>query len=438
MKQLLENIKVAIAIGVLGLALVILGLVKRAGAYDQVDWQKQRVGMANAELAAFQIAAFRGLAKAESDIDALNLLLQENPEEQALLERVEFLQGCLNRDLKSAALRSGRAMNWIWAGAVFGVFGIFQCVRLGKSGKAPSAAPVAHRAISLIEAARTREPEVEGSSEGEKLEKAVLRETKSSPAATPIPGAGPIGMPATPALATSPLKSQQIPVMDILAVIGVLGVLGFMLIGSGKDPVAEVNPNLKHDTRGGAVTITDCEVIASRDLVIPAQIEGNPVKSIGDDAFSGSNLTSITIPDSVTSIGERAFAECSSLTSITIPSGITSIRERAFYKCSNLTSITIPDSVTSIGERAFAKCSSLTSITIPDSVISIGTFAFRESFSLNEVTFLGDVPKVAENAFEELPGVTSKATPTIYRKPEAKGWGDTFAGRPVKLISEKP
>ena len=437
MKQLLENIKVAIAVGVLGLALVILGLVKRAGAYDQADWQEQRVGMAIAELEAFQVAAFRGLAKAESDIDALNLLLQENPEEQALLERVEFLQGCLNRDLKSAALRSGRAMNWIWAGAVFGVFGIFQCVRLGKSGKAPSAAPAAHRAISLIEAARTREPEAEGSSEGEKLEKPVLRETKSPPAATPIPGAGPIGMPATPALATSPLKSQQIPVMGILAVTGVLGVLGFMLIGSGKDPVAEVNPNLKHDTRGGAVTITDCEVVASGDLVIPAQIEGNPVKSIGDDAFSGCNLTSITIPNTVTTIGRRAFAY-TRLTSITIPSGITSIRERAFYKCSNLTSITIPDSVTSIGERAFAKCSSLTSITIPDSVTSIGTFAFRESFSLNEVTFLGDVPKVAENAFEELPGVTSKATPTIYRKPEAKGWGDTFAGRPVKLISEKP
>ncbi len=78
---------------------------------------------------------------------------------------------------------------------------------------------------------------------GEKLKKPVLRKTKSSPAATPIPGAGPIGMRATPALATSPPKSQQIPVIGILAVMGVLGVLGFMLIGSGKNKDKDTTEN---------------------------------------------------------------------------------------------------------------------------------------------------------------------------------------------------
>ncbi|MBQ33155.1 MAG: hypothetical protein CL923_11490, partial [Deltaproteobacteria bacterium] len=69
--------------------------------------------------------------------------------------------------------------------------------------------------------------------------------------------------------------------------------------------------------------------------------------------------------------------------------------------------------------------------TIPDGVTSIRHYAFRECTSLTAVTFLGDAPKAGERGF-------SSATPTIYRKPEAKGWGETFEGRPVKLISEKP
>ena len=76
-----------------------------------------------------------------------------------------------------------------------------------------------------------------------------------------------------------------------------------------------------------------------------------------------SDLTSVTIPDSVTSIGYRAFAGCQSLTSVTIGNGVTSIGRGAFEYCSGLTSVTIPDSVTSIGETAFGSCSGLTSVT---------------------------------------------------------------------------
>ena len=78
----------------------------------------------------------------------------------------------------------------------------------------------------------------------------------------------------------------------------------------------------------------------------------------------------------VTSIGDRAFSNCSSLTSVTIPDGVTSIGSSAFSSCYSLTSVTIPDSVTSIGSYAFSGCSSLTSITIPNSVTSIGGSAF--------------------------------------------------------------
>ena len=88
-------------------------------------------------------------------------------------------------------------------------------------------------------------------------------------------------------------------------------------------------------------------------------------------------LTSVTIPDGVTSIGHRAFRDCKGLKSVIIPNGVTSIGDFAFYHCTDLTNISIPDGVTSIGVCAFDGCSSLTSITIPDSVASIGLDAFR-------------------------------------------------------------
>ena len=120
---------------------------------------------------------------------------------------------------------------------------------------------------------------------------------------------------------------------------------------------------------------------------------GNSVKSIGDRAFSDcGGLTSVTIGNSVTSIGEEAFYYCSNLTSVTIGNSVTSIGRGAFSGCNGLTSITIPNSVTSIGNYAFSGCSGLTSITIPNSVKSIGDGAFRKCGGLTSIRLLGKTP----------------------------------------------
>ena len=115
-------------------------------------------------------------------------------------------------------------------------------------------------------------------------------------------------------------------------------------------------------------------------VVIP-----DSVTSIGDWAFSESFISSVVIPDSVTSIGKCAFSWCSRLASVVIGDSVTSIGDGAFSWCSSLTSIVIPDSVTSIGESAFYGCSSLTSLVIPDSVTSIGESAFAYCTSLSQI-----------------------------------------------------
>ena len=96
--------------------------------------------------------------------------------------------------------------------------------------------------------------------------------------------------------------------------------------------------------------------------------------------MSCSGLTSVTIPNSVTSIGSQAFQSCRSLTSVTIPNSVTSIGNNAFYNCTGLTSITIPDSVTSIGNYAFRNCSNLASVTVlATTPPSLGGMAFNNT-----------------------------------------------------------
>ncbi|MDE6781999.1 MAG: leucine-rich repeat protein [Ruminococcus sp.] len=143
--------------------------------------------------------------------------------------------------------------------------------------------------------------------------------------------------------------------------------------------------NLTYDfLEDGTIEITGCDKSAT-EVVIPAEIDGVPVTSIGKNAFyECSSLTSIEIPESITNIRNNAFYKCSNLTSVKIPDSLTSIEVGVFANCSSLTSIEIPDSVTSIKGGAFCHCNNLESITIPDNVTIIGGLAFYDTPWINE------------------------------------------------------
>lgn len=154
----------------------------------------------------------------------------------------------------------------------------------------------------------------------------------------------------------------------------------------------------------------DCRSLTS--VTIPSS-----VTKIGDFAFTDcTSLVNLTIPNSVTSIGEGAFEGCTSLASVTIPNSVTKLGEAAFYDCRSLTSVTISNSVTTINKRTFTLCEGLTSVTIPNSVTQIGEDAFSGCKGLTSVILSNSVTKIEEYAFYYCNGLTSLTIPNSVTK----------------------
>jgi hypothetical protein len=137
---------------------------------------------------------------------------------------------------------------------------------------------------------------------------------------------------------------------------------------------------------------------------------------------NGSEVTSITIPSSVTSIQDSMFFRWSGLTSVTIPSSVTSIGISAFSGCTGLTAVTIPSSVTSIGAAAFLNCSSLTAVTISSSVTSIESDTFCNCTGLTSVTIPSSVTSISAGAFSGCTGLTSVTIPSSVTLVQARSF----------------
>ena len=198
-----------------------------------------------------------------------------------------------------------------------------------------------------------------------------------------------------------------------------------------------------------AITITGYTGTATR-VVIPAEIEGIPVRTIGHRAFnSNRNITEVIIPDTVTTIANSpnfgAFAYASNLVSVTLsnnlevigdlafrhtglttinlPDGLTTIGAAVFASCPNLTSITIPSTVTSIGRQAFV-LSGLTAINLPDGLTTISREMFRTCRNLTSITIPSTVTSIERQAFA-YSGLTSITIPNSVREIDDYAFQDT-------------
>ena len=258
-----------------------------------------------------------------------------------------------------------------------------------------------------------------------------------------------------------------------------LSALSLLIVSlSGCNLISEANPATDFEygfSREGGISIRDY-IGSDKTVVIPSKIDGQAVTMIARDAFAGTSIESVVIPDSVNIVVARAFYGCDQLKTVDFGDGIIEIQEEAFYKCTALESIILPKNLETIGEGAFYGCtsateiyipktltnwsgeyshptfyestaletltiedglsvlgeygsfswaSSLKNLVIPASVKKIGDVAFHSATALESVTFLGDAPQVSENVFGYPNTETASPNLVIYYDPNTSGWDDT-------------
>ena len=139
-----------------------------------------------------------------------------------------------------------------------------------------------------------------------------------------------------------------------------------------------------------------------KDVTIPSTHEGLPVTSIPDGGFwRCNNLTSVTMPDSIASVGKHAFRGCMSLREINFSKNLTSLEKDTFWHCVSLVTVDIPSGIASIGENCFGDCNSLKSITLPDTLITIGEKVFYQDYRLETIVIPSSVTSIGSEAFSK-------------------------------------
>ena len=236
---------------------------------------------------------------------------------------------------------------------------------------------------------------------------------------------------------------------------------------------AAAQAQFTYTTSGSAITITGYSGPGGA-VTVPAAINGHPVTGITNETFTQTNISSVSIPASVTSIGSQVFAACFNLTAITVdpqnrffssrdgvlfdksqttllqypeglagsyavPGSVTTIATGALAECVGLTSLSIPGSVSDFMDLAICSCANLGSVTIGAAITSLPNDLFTGCGSLTNVAFQGNAPTIAPPIYSGSPPIFyGETNTTAWYLPGTTGWSNTFAGIPARQLAATP
>lgn len=161
--------------------------------------------------------------------------------------------------------------------------------------------------------------------------------------------------------------------------------------------------NIRYYIDNGEATITMQDEALSGDIAIPESITNKgrsyTVVRATNGAFQNTDITSISLPNSITSLGNNCFQHCKNLIYVKLPDNITSLGDYVFTSCSKLSSIKLPDTLTSLGEYCFSFCDGLTSLLLPNSITTLGEGCFMGCENIETITLPSNITSLPANCF---------------------------------------
>ena len=190
----------------------------------------------------------------------------------------------------------------------------------------------------------------------------------------------------------------------------ILTCLLVLAAAAGRAQETAVIDGVKYLLDGGKASVMQQSGLTG-DIVIPETVRhGNTdytVTTVQDNAFSGNDITSISLPNTVSVMGDACFESCSRLESVTLPAGLTSLGNSCFYDCRNLASVTLPEGITTLGVNCFYRCTSLTPVTLPEGIEELGYQCFYGCTSLESVVLPGSLRTIGNNCFYDCSALKS-------------------------------